>query len=61
MKSDDCIDNKHELQQFFSTLMKDALGELTETQRILLEAVAYKMWDAGYEAGKEDYMAGCID
>ena len=50
-------DNGTELQQFFSTLMKDALNDLTEAQRILLEAVAYKMWDAGYEAGKEDAMA----
>ena len=49
-------DNGTELQQFFSTLMKDALNDLTEAQRILLEAVAYKMWDAGYEAAKEDYM-----
>ena len=56
-------DNKTELQEFFSKLMKDTLGELSEAQRILLEAVAYKMWDAGYEAGKEDAMAwgACID
>jgi hypothetical protein len=61
MNASDCMNNKHELQQFFSTLMKDTLGELTEAQRILLEAVAYKMWDAGYEVAKEDYMGGCID
>ena len=52
-------DNKTELQEFFSKLMKDTLGELSEAQRILLEAVAYKMWDAGYEAAKEDYMVYC--
>lgn len=46
-------DNRDELQEFFSSLMKDALNDLTEAQRILLEVVAYKMWDAGYECGKE--------
>lgn len=55
--------NNPELQEFFAKMMKDALKDLTEEQRILLEAVAYKMWDAGYEAAKEDYMvyAVCID